>query len=209
MNAPSSEILVRGAVLAGGAASRFGGKPKGLEKVGGERVLDRAVRAVRQAVGEPPLLVANAEEARDWVLGLVVAKDLIPNCGALGGIYSVVARSPDPVLIVAWDMPFLQSKLLRALIDGAAPFDVFLPESNGPQGCEPLCGVYYPNCAKPIRAALEQEDFRTSSFHEHVRVGKLPLQEVATFGDPETLFFNINTPNDVAKAEQLWKDQSV
>ena len=204
----SSSGSVRSAILAGGSASRFGGQPKGLAKVGGERVLDRVIRVLESAVEEPPLLVANADEAQSWVKRLVVVKDLMPHCGSLGGIYSVVARGQDPVLVVAWDMPFLKVELLKALIAGASSFDVYLPESNGPLGFEPLCGVYSPECAEPIKAALEQEDLRTSSFHEHVRVGTLALTEVKTFGDPDVLFFNVNAPDDVAKAEQLWKDQS-
>ena len=205
MNKAAAAESLRGAVLAGGAASRFGGRPKGLEKVNGERMIDRVVQTMRDAVGEAPLLVANADEANAWVPGLVVAKDLVPNCGSLGGIYSVVARSADPVLIVAWDMPFLNVELLKALIAGAADFDVYLPESPGPLGHEPLCGVYRPSCAEPIRAALDQEDLRTSSFHDQVSVSRT---EVERYGDPGLLFFNVNSPNDVTKAEQLWKSQS-
>ncbi len=200
--------MTRGAILAGGAASRFGGKPKGLETVGGERILDRVVRVVKEAVGELPLLVANADDAHEWIEGAVVAKDVIPNCGTLGGIYSAVAHSQHPVLITAWDMPFVSLELLKAVIAGASAFDVFLPESNGPLGFEPLCGVYSPACAEPIKAALDDEDFRSTSFHEHVRVSTLPLSDVRTFGDPDMLFFNVNSPSDVAKAEQLWQTQS-
>ena len=208
VNQAATAGAVRGAVLAGGAASRFGGRPTGLEKVAGERILDRVVRTMRDAVGEAPLLVANDHDANTWVPGLVVATDLIPNCGSLGGIYSVVARSTDPVLIVAWDMPFLNAEVLKALIAGAEGFDVFLPESNGPLGHEPLCGIYRPTCAEPIKAALDQEDLRTSSFHHQVNVGILPSARVARFGDPDLLFFNVNSPDDVTKAEQLWKSQS-
>ena len=143
--------MTRGAILAGGAASRFGGKAKGLETVGGERILDRVVRVVKEAVGELPLLVANADDAHEWIEGAVVAKDVIPNCGTLGGIYSAVAHSQHPVLITAWDMPFVSLELLKAVIAGASAFDVFLPESNGPLGFEPLCGVYSPACAEPIK----------------------------------------------------------
>lgn len=200
--------MTRGAILAGGAASRFGGKAKGLETVGGERILDRVVRVVKEAVGELPLLVANADDAHEWIEGAVVAKDVIPNCGTLGGIYSAVAHSQHPVLITAWDMPFVSLELLKAVIAGASAFDVFLPESNGPLGFEPLCGVYSPACAEPIKAALDNEDFRSTSFHEHVRVSTLPLSDVRTFGDPDMLFFNVNSPSDVAKAEQLWQTQS-
>lgn len=207
MNREATSGSVRGAVLAGGAASRFGGRPKGLERVDGERILDRVVRTMRDAVGEAPLLAANVDEANAWIPGLVVAKDLIPDCGSLGGIHSVIARSPDPVLIVAWDMPFLNAEVLKALIAGAEDFDVFLPESNGPRGHEPLCGIYRPTCAEPIKAALDREDLRTSSFHDQVSVGTLPRAEVAKFGDPDILFFNVNSPDDVTKAEQLWKSQ--
>ncbi len=200
--------MTRGAILAGGAASRFGGKAKGLETVGGERILDRVVRVVKEEVGELPLLVANADDAHEWIEGAVVAKDVVPNCGTLGGIYSAVAHSQHPVLITAWDMPFVSLELLKAVIAGANAFDVFLPESNGPLGFEPLCGVYSPACADPIKAALDDEDFRSTSFHEHVRVSTLPLSDVKTFGDPDMLFFNVNSPSDVAKAEQLWQTQS-
>ena len=57
---------MRGAVLAGGAASRFGGRPKGLQEVGGRRVLDRVVDTMRATLGSAPLLVANASDAPSW-----------------------------------------------------------------------------------------------------------------------------------------------
>ncbi len=50
---------MRSAVLAGGTASRFGGRPKGLEKVGGVRILDRVVEVVTVATGASPVLVAD------------------------------------------------------------------------------------------------------------------------------------------------------
>jgi molybdopterin-guanine dinucleotide biosynthesis protein A len=38
-----------------------------------------------------------------------------------------------------------------------------------------------------------------------VRVGILSLAEVRTFGDPDELFFNVNTPEDLAQAEARWR----
>ncbi len=54
---------MRGAVLAGGAARRYGGRPKGLFDVGGRRILDRVVEAVAAVTGAPPFLIANAPDA--------------------------------------------------------------------------------------------------------------------------------------------------
>jgi molybdenum cofactor guanylyltransferase len=196
---------VRGAILGGGAASRYGGKPKGLERVGGERILDRLVAALRAVTGDAPVLVANAPDAETWAPGLTVVRDPRPDCGSLGGIYAAVTAGEGPVLLVAWDMPFVSADLLEALRDGAAGFDVFLPESGGRRGIEPLCGVYAPTCAGPIAERLDDEDYRATGFHPAVRVGHLPLDAVRRVGDPETLFFNVNSPDDLAQAEELWR----
>lgn len=197
---------MRSAVLAGGAASRFGGRPKGLELVGGARILDRVVDAVREATADDPLLIANAADAGGWYPGLATAPDALPNCGSLGGIYTAVTAGEGPVVVVAWDMPFVSPELLRALLEAAEGYDAFLPQSGGPLGVEPLCAVYGPACAVPIRASIEREDLRTTSFHEAVHVGSLPLDAVHRFGDPEVLFFNVNQPDHLRVAESLWRE---
>jgi molybdopterin-guanine dinucleotide biosynthesis protein A len=192
-------------VLAGGAASRFGGKPKGLERVGGKRILDLVVASLQEATGGPPLLVANAPDADRWLPGLKVVPDLLPHRGSLGGIYTAVAGGEGPVLVLAWDMPFVPVPLLQALVQGSRDYDVFLPESAGRRGVEPLCGMYGPACGPAIREALEREDFRAIGFHASVRVGTLPLADVSRHGDPALLFFNVNTADELAEAEAMWQ----
>lgn len=194
---------MRGAILAGGAATRFGGRPKGLERVRGVRILDRLERALVAATGEKPFLVANAPEARSWLPGVEVVPDRLVVRGSLSGIYTAISAAEEPVLVVAWDMPFVPAGLLQALVEGSDGYDVFLPESGGRRGVEPLCGVYGPGCAGPILRQLERKDFRVIGFHREVKVGTLPLQEVARYGDVEVIFFNVNTPEDLARAEEL------
>lgn len=196
---------MRSAVLAGGVASRYEGRPKGLERVGGERILDRLVTALRVATGADPVLVANAPDAEAWAAGLTVVRDPRPDCGSLGGIYAALTAGAGPVLLVAWDMPFVTAELLEALVAGAPAWDAFLPESGGPRGVEPLCAVYGTACVEPISRQLDDEDYRAVGFHETVRVGHLPLETVSRFGDPDILFFNVNTPDDLAQAEELWR----
>lgn len=196
---------MRGAVLAGGAARRYGGRPKGLLDVGGRRILDRVVEAVATVTGAPPLLVANAPDAAAWRSDLVTIPDARPNCGSLGGIYTAVAAGADPVLCVAWDMPFADEGLLRALTTGSAGWDAFLPESGGRRGVEPLCAVYGPACRAAIERRLDAGDLKAISFHADVRVGILPLLEVRRFGEPDELFFNVNTPEDLDRAEAAWR----
>jgi molybdopterin-guanine dinucleotide biosynthesis protein A len=198
---------MRGAVLAGGAASRYGGAPKGLVAVAGRRILDRVVDGVQAVTGARPLLIANAPGAAAWRPDLNTIPDARPGCGSLGGIYTAVTAAPEPVLCVAWDMPFVPETLLRALVDGATAgnYDAFLPESSGRRGLEPLCAVYGPACGPAIERRLETGDLKAVSFHADVRVGILSLAQVRAFGDPAELFFNVNTPDDLERAEALWR----
>lgn len=201
---------MRGAVLAGGAASRYGGRPKGLLEVGGRRILDRVIDTVRAVTGAPPLLVANAADAAAWRPDLKTVPDARAGFGSLGGIYTAVAAGADSVLCVAWDMPFLPEALLQALKDGAESggYDAYLPESSGRRGLEPLCAVYGPGCRTAIEKRLDSGDLRAISFHPDVRVGILSLARVQSFGDPEHLFFNVNTPADLERAEVLWRQRA-
>jgi len=199
---------VRSAILAGGAASRFDGAPKGLELIGGDRILDKVIQPLRNATGELPLLIANAANAADWHPDLEVVGDAIRNCGSLGGLYTALTISEGPVLIVAWDMPFVPTEIFEALISRFEGHDACVPESGGPNlGLEPLCAVYGPNCVDPVRKQLVDEDFRMSAFFDSVDMARLPLGEVEKHGDPETIFFNVNTPKDLKKAEELWRSQ--
>jgi molybdopterin-guanine dinucleotide biosynthesis protein A len=196
---------VRGAILAGGEATRFGGKPKGLEVVGGERILDRLVRVMAAALGESPLLVANAPEAATWRPDLRTISDVRPGFGSLGGIYTAVMASPAPVVCVAWDMPFVSESLIQTLADGLQRYDAMLPQSDGRRGVEPLCAAYGPACGEAIAASLEAGDLRAIGFHHRIRVGILPLEQVRALADPDLLFFNVNTADDLAKADELWR----
>jgi molybdopterin-guanine dinucleotide biosynthesis protein A len=199
---------VQGAILAGGGATRFGGKPKGLEFVGGERILDRLARTLTSALGQPPLLVANAPEAGTWRSDLRTVADVRPGYGALGGIYTAVIETPAPVVCVAWDMPFVSEPLIRALADQLDGYDAALPQSDGRRGVEPLCAAYGPACAEAIESSLAAGDLRAIGFHDRIRVGILPLEQVRALAEPDFLFFNVNTADDLAKADQLWREHA-
>lgn len=199
---------MKGAILAGGDATRYGGRPKGLEVVGGKRILDRLVETFIQALGESPLLIANASDAAEWVPGLRILPDLRSGLGALGGIHTAVMAAPAPVVLVAWDMPFVSVELIQALAGGLQDHDAYLPESGGPRSVEPLCAAYGPASGPAIEASLARGDLRAIGFHQDIKTGILPLARIETLGDPAHLFFNVNTPDDLAEANALWQRRS-
>ena len=190
-----------GVILAGGAASRYGGRPKGLERVGGRRVIDRVAEALSGAADEL-LLIANDPAAQEWLPHVRMAGDVRTGCGSLGGIHAAIVRAGQPVLVVAWDMPFVPAALLRALRERGMRADAVLPESGSRRGLEPLCAYYSTACVPAIERRLDASDMRVVSFFEDVRVERLPAPQVQQFGDPEILFMNVNTPDDLALAER-------
>ncbi|HEY8470700.1 MAG TPA: molybdenum cofactor guanylyltransferase [Longimicrobiales bacterium] len=194
-----------GAILAGGRNTRYGA-PKALAAVAGERIIDRVIRALR-AVTPDVVLITNDAEVYASV-GLPMRPDGRPGLGALGGIYSALLWARDEhrpgVLAVACDMPFLDERLLARLAEGAeAGADVVAPESGGPRSIEPLCAYYSVRCIPAIEARLERGDLRVVGFYDDVAVERVPLDEVRGFGDPRTLFLNVNTPEERERAEAL------
>ena len=195
--------LVQGAILAGGKASRMDGVPKGLLPVRGVRILDRLVAAFQEALGGLPLLVANAPDAGSFRPGLRVVADRVTGGGTLAGLYTAVLEAPAPVVAVAWDMPFVTPGLLAALARGLENADVAIPASGGRRGVEPLCAGYGPATGPAMAAALERGDLRAIAFHQAVRVRIIPEAELLAFGDPGRLFFNVNSPEDLVRANGM------
>ena len=181
----------------------MGGIPKGLLQVGGLRILDRLVAVFLEALGSLPLLVANAPDAGSWRGDLRVVPDRNPGGGTLAGLLTGVLEAPAPVVTVAWDMPFVTARLIKALGDGLGTADVVIPASGGRRGVEPLCAGYGPATGPAMAAALERGDLRAIAFHEAVRVRVVPEVELRAFGDPARMFFNVNTPDDLVRANGM------
>jgi molybdopterin-guanine dinucleotide biosynthesis protein A len=179
------------------------GAPKGLLEVGGQRILDRLVSTFEDALGSLPLLVANAQDAATWRFDLRVVADRRPGSGTLGGLLTAVLEAPAPVVCVAWDMPFVAAGLIRELARGLADADVCIPASGGRRGVEPLCAGYGPATGPAMAAALDRGDLRAIAFHEAVRVERLPEAVIRRFGEPERLFFNVNTADDLVRANGM------
>ena len=109
-------------------------------------------------------------------------------------MYSALVQAGGPVIIVAWDMPFVTAPLLIKLREADA--DAVVYESGSPRGVEPLCALYRPACIGPIERRIDAGDLRAVGFFDDVRVVRLPAPS-----DPDVTFLNVNTPSDLALAE--------
>jgi len=193
-----------GVILAGGLATRFGGRPKGLERVHGVRIIDRVAAALRSAADDL-LVVADDPNAPLWLGDVRVITDLCSGLGSLGGLLSALVGAGTPVLVVAWDMPFVPGPLLAELrrVGETEAYDAVVPTSGSPRGLEPLCAYYTAACTAPIRRRLDAGDRRMVGFFDDVRVARLDCDTVHRFGDPSRMFLNLNRPQDLEAAEGL------
>ncbi len=194
-------MRVTGVIQAGGKSTRMGGRPKALMELGGRRIIDRVADVVR-AVTDDLLLVTNTPELYAS-LGLAMVPDVFPDHGSLGGIYSGLRAAPgDAAFTVACDMPFLTPEVARLVIDRAALADVVVPTSSGGR-LETLHACYAKSCLGPMESKLRQGQLRIAGFFDEVRVLAIPEDEVAHFRDPEIIFMNVNTPEELARAREV------
>lgn len=120
------------------------------------------------------------------------------------GIYSGLKRSQDPhSVVVACDMPFLNINLLRYMTGLAGGFDVVIPKLG--ELVEPLHAVYSTKCLSVMENMLEDGNFKISDLLQRVRVRYVEESEIDSFDPQHLSFFNINTPADLERAEQIVK----
>ena len=193
---------ISGAIVAGGQSARFGGQPKGLFQVAGVRIIDRVAAALRQ-VAKNVALIANDPNADRWLSGVPVHRDERQERGSLVGLETALRHAGGPVLVVAWDMPFVTPELLTLIVSSrTVRASAVVPE--GPLGPEPMCALYTSRCLTPIERALDRGDLRLGLLIAQLpEIVRIPLDRVAAAGDPARLFFNVNDQADLDLAQQL------
>ncbi|MGE5463852.1 MAG: molybdenum cofactor guanylyltransferase [Syntrophothermus sp.] len=189
-------------IQAGGESSRMG-EDKALKPFLGRPLIQRVIERLAPIADELIVTTNHPEEYR--FLGLRLTPDLKPGRGALGGLFTAVASASHPfVAVVACDMPFASPNLIEAanrlmVREGA---DVVIAKTD--EGFEPIHAVYRrETCLPAIESAINGDQWRVIAWFPQVKVRVLTSEELQQF-DPQGLaFWNVNTPEEFAKAEQL------
>jgi molybdopterin-guanine dinucleotide biosynthesis protein A len=195
-------------VQAGGKSSRMG-MDKALLDFDGKPLIQH-VLARLDSLAPEMLITTNHPEGYRF-LGLPLIPDIIPDRGALGGLYTALKAASHPlVAVVACDMPFASLEILhtcRDLLLADPALDAVVPSTT--QGLEPLHAVYRKaTCLPAIKAALDAGKWKVISWHSDVNVRVLTPEEIALL-DPEDLAFeNVNTPEELEKAIRISESAS-
>jgi molybdopterin-guanine dinucleotide biosynthesis protein A len=184
-----------GVLLAGGAARRFGGQPKGLARLDGVRIADLALAALRGATTSQ-LVVANDPRATSWFPGMRVVADAARGLGPLGGLATALrAAAGAPVIVVAWDMPFVTTELLAELRRrGERGVGAVVPVHGRERQAEPLCAWYAAEALSSCVALLEAGARRAAALFDALpRTEALGDADLARFGAPARLFTSVDS----------------
>ena len=189
-----------GVLLAGGSATRFGGAPKGLARIDGRRIADRVLAALG-AVTRRQLIIANHPAAPEWFPGYEIVTDDYPGLGPLGGLATALrAAGGAPVLVVAWDMPFVSAALLAALREvGESEHASVVPVHGVADRAEPLCAYYRAEALGVCESLIAAGERRARALHASLP-GARALRGAALerHGDAAYLFASVDTAERLA-----------
>ncbi len=205
MMAPVPPTL--GLVLAGGLARRMGGGDKARIEIGGVTILDRVLATLSgQCAGM--IINANGDPKRFEDTGLIVVPDTVPDfAGPLAGILAgldwlaMQDSGIEWMVSVPGDCPFLPDDLVERLHRARRQMGTGVPLACARSGQwrHPVVGLWPLALREDLRAALTQEDLRKIE----VWTARHGVAHADWPDEPVDPFFNVNTPEDAARAERI------
>jgi molybdopterin-guanine dinucleotide biosynthesis protein A len=189
-------------ILAGGQANRMGGGDKGRLMLGDQSLIQRVIERITPQV-DAVVLNANGDLNRFDDLDLPVVADSIegfpgPLAGVLAGMDWAAEQGHEWLISVAADTPFFPRDLAARLAEHDTP--VVLAATPDPERGrlpQPTFGRWRVALRDDLRAALNEGVRKIRQWTQAQGETLVVFDE----GD----FFNINTPDDLAWAEQHLK----
>ena len=198
----SSSKDITGIILAGGKSLRYG-RNKALVEVDGMRLIERVIR-VMQPLFKDLMIITNTPREYDY-LQLPMHEDVIKGLGPLGGVYSgLEIISSESGFFVACDMPFLQSDLIRHMVEIKGDFDAVVPKVDWK--IEPLHAIYTRNCLPAIKRLIDARAYQIIKFFDNIRVWYVEEEEIRSFDSELKSFLNVNSPGELTDSGKL-KDE--
>src|ERR1043166_6543640 len=201
----TSKPATYGLVLAGGLARRMGGGDKGLIRIGGETILERALaRLCPQCAGV--VINANGDPARFARFGLPVVADDIegfagPLAGILAGLDWLTANAPAIEWLASGPggCPFPPRGPVPRLHAARAAAGAPLACAKSGDWRHPVVGLWPLRLRADLRRAVVEEGLRKIE----VWTGRHGVGLAEWPAEPVDPFFNVNTPEDAAQAQRF------
>lgn len=180
---------MRAVVIAGGESSRMG-REKALMQYLDRALIEYSLDAVA-GLGDPPLVVSNNPEVRNYLRDIEVIPDFLLGRGPLGGIHAALEHTRSDIIIVACDAPLLVNNVVTRLVKARGEADIAVYVSEGK--IYPFPGVYGLALLPSIEKRLEGAG-RELSLQDMIR--STPAVRYVEIEDGVDALVGINTPDD-------------
>ncbi len=206
MNQRRDSSIVKSAsaiILVGGRSARMG-QPKATLRLGGKTLIERTVFELRRAFDD--ILVVAAPQSAAIELPALGAVTIVHDDDAYQGPVGALARGlraarHELAFACSCDLPMLRSEVASWLISLVGDFDAVIPQVG--ERLQPLHAVYRRLCAGALGAMLARGEHRLTAIADAVNSHIVSEAEYRRT-DPDALScFNINTPEDYARAKIL------
>lgn len=189
---------VNAVILAGGKSSRFG-SDKAFIKLEGALLIRKQIKILKK-IFKKIIIVTNTPE-KYKLKNVKVIRDIIPGRGPLSGIHSGLCASDSFYnFVVACDMPFINSSLIRYILRNKNNYDIIIPKIG--RKYHPLFGLYSKNCIPVIEKVLSKNKLRVSAIFSKVKTGFISRKEIERLDKPLLSLKNINTREDLRDARE-------
>lgn len=189
-----------GIILAGGSSARMG-RDKALLSRGEDTVIAHIVSRMRRIV--PEIIIVTNNGGYNFP-GVREIPDEFKNMGPLGGLHAgLKAASYQQAVAAACDLPFFDSSLALYLLEQLPGFQAAVPQS--PTGPEPLYAAYGKSCLEVFESCLHQGIAGIQEIYPLLRINFIPEEKLKAAGDTGKAFFNLNTPEDYARLQKIFK----
>ena len=189
---------VTGILLAGGKSRRMG-EDKRFLLVGEQTLLDRSLAALRSIFQTVSVVIAQDSPLLE--ADVPVFRDLVPDCGSLGGLYTGLKQAhTEYVFVAACDMPFLNPTVVRHMVSLKDRADIVMIRLE--ERLQPTHALYSRCCLPVIEEMLKAREFKIQQLAARLAlrtwlVAESELREI----DHEGLScINVNTPADLEAA---------
>lgn len=197
-------MTVMGCLFAGGAGRRLGGVEKALIEFSGSPLWKRATHRITPMVDQMVVTGPTAPEWSEAVPGLVFVRDFQTNgepIGPAGGLLAALEhclreKGPESLLLtVPIDAPFFPVDLFAQLSTGRGNARAALVETEF--RLQPTFGLWSCALAPDVRSCVKQGKLALHAIADHVGAVKVRFQA------EDEAFLNINTPEDIQRAEAV------
>jgi molybdopterin-guanine dinucleotide biosynthesis protein A len=192
-------------VQAGGRSSRMG-EDKALKPFLGRPLIQRVMDRV-SPIADEFIVTTNHPEDYSFLHTRLVS-DLISDRGALGGLYTAIASATHPIVaVVACDMPFASARLIEGMSRLMVQHEADVVIAKSEEGYEPIHAVYRrETCLPAIESAISADLWKVIAWFPQVKVQVLTSEELNSLDPHGLAFWNVNTPEEFAKAEEIAKE---